>query len=256
MVEARSPYADADLYDVVYSWYTVDIAFYVELAKRSQGPVLEVGCGSGRILIPTFEAGVDIDGLDAAPDMLRALEAKARAKSLTPRLVEADMRDFRMPRKYALITIPFRAFQHLESTDDQLRALRSIREHLEPGGSLVFNLFYPSAKLMAEFADRRRLERELFHPETGLPVALYATTKYDYVNQTLVTDREIIESDARGYVGETKRMDFRMRWFYRYEVELLLRNAGFTRWELIGGFDGRPFEHDTDEMIWTAWNDR
>jgi SAM-dependent methyltransferase len=255
VVEARSPYADADLYDVIYSWYTVDIAFYVELAKRSKGPVLEIGCGSGRVLLPTLQAGVDADGLDLAPDMLRALEAKANAAGLHPRLVQGDMRDFTMPRKYALITIPFRAFQHLDTTEDQLRALLCMREHLEPGGALVLNLFYPSAKLVAEFANQRRLEREIAHPETGLPVVLYATTTYDMVNQRLATDREIIESDARGYAATTKRMDITMRWTYRYEMELLLRNAGFSRWDVRGGFDGKPLENDTDEMIWTAWKD-
>ena len=255
MVEALSPYADAELYDVIYSWYTVDIPFYVELAKRSKGPVLEIGCGSGRVLLPTLEAGVNADGLDLAPDMLKVLAAKASAKGLTPRLVQGDMRDFEMPRRYALITIPFRAFQHLDATEDQLRALRCMRDHLEPGGSLVLNLFYPAVKYVAEFANQRRLEREITHPETGLPVAMYATTTYDMVNQTLRTEREIIESDARGYVGATKRMGFMMRWFYRYEMELLFRNAGFARWDVRGGFDGRPLEHDTDEMVWTAWKD-
>jgi SAM-dependent methyltransferase len=255
VVEARSPYVDAALYDVIYSWYAADTEFYVERAKRANGPVLEIGCGTGRVLIPTLQAGVDADGLDLAPDMLERLAAKAAALGLHPRLVEGDMRDFTMPRRYALATIPFRSFQHLLTTEDQIGALRCIREHLELGGALVFNVFYPSLRTVQEYQGQQRLEREIAHPETGLPVALYATTHYDQVGQQLTAEREVIESDARGYAAKTHRMGFAMRWTYRYEMELLLRTAGYSRWEVCGGFDGRPLEKDADEMVWTAWKD-
>src|SRR6185503_13374195 len=124
-------------------WYKVDIDFYVAAAKAARGPVLELACGTGRVMIPCLEAGADVDGLDLRADMLDALRRKAAAKGLVPRVVQGDMRDFTMPRRYSLITIPFRAFLHLQTTDDQLRALRCVRDHLEPGGALLFNVFHP-----------------------------------------------------------------------------------------------------------------
>jgi SAM-dependent methyltransferase len=248
-------YVNPEVYDLYYSWLTDDIPFYVERAKQAHGPVLEAGSGTGRVLIPTLQAGVDIDGLDVHPGMVEVLKRKAAALGLSPRLQVADMRDFTMPRRYALVTIPFRAFQHLMTTGDQIAALRCIREHLEGGGALVFNVFFPSFERMVQPEGEPLLEREWAHPETGLPLAMYASRRVDRVNQSLHVEREVIESDARGYAAATHRDRFSMRWTWKPEMELLLRAAGFSRWDVRGGFDGRPLEKDADEMVWTAWKD-
>jgi SAM-dependent methyltransferase len=248
-------YIKPELYDLAYSWHKDDIPFYIARAKEARGPVLEAGCGTGRVLIPTMEAGVDIDGLDLHPGMLEVLKRKAESMGLNPRVVHADMRDFTMPRRYALVTIPFRAFLHLLTTEDQLKALRCCREHLEPGGSLVLNVFHPSFERLVEPDGEERLEREFPHPETGLPVGMYSRRHVDRVNQILQVEMEIRESDPRGYVGATHSHRFALRWIYKAEMELLLRAAGFARFAVLGGFDGRPLERDTDEMVWTAWKD-
>ena len=248
-------YIKPELYDLAYSWLTEDIPFYVARGKEARGPVLEAGCGTGRVLIPMMEASIDIDGLDLHPGMLEVLRRKAETRGLKPRVVVADMRDFTMPRRYALVTILFRAFQHLLTTEDQLKALRCCREHLESGGRLVFNLFHPSFERIVEPDGEERLEREFPHPETGLPVGMYAVRQIDRVNQILRVKMEIRESDPRGYVGATHSHRFSLRWTYKAEMELLLRAAGFARFEVLGGFDGRPLERDTDEMVWTAWKD-
>jgi len=101
-----------------------------------------------------------------------------------------------------------------------------------------------------------RVEREFDHPGTGLPVALVSVRREsDRVRQVLHAEMELRESDARGYAGAVHRHRFSLRWTYRFEMELLLKAAGFPRCEVRGGFDGRPLEHDTDEMVWTAWKD-
>ena len=248
-------YVKPELYDMYYSWLTDDIPFYVARAREAAGPTLEAGCGTGRVLLPTLQAGVDIDGFDLHPGMIEVLRAKAAALGLSPRVSVADMRDFTMPRRYALITIPFRAFQHLLATADQVAALRCMREHLDPGGALVFNVFFPMFEKMVQPDGEAILEREFPHPETGLPVAMYASRKTDRVNQVIEVEREVVESDARGYAGRTHKDRFRMRWTWKPEMELLLGAAGFSRWSVAGGFDGRPLENDLGEMVWTAWKD-
>ncbi len=248
----RGPYVDPVLYDIVYSWYDADLAFYVELAKRSAGPVLEVACGTGRILLPTRAAGVDIDGIDLEPAMIERLRAKAAAANLSVDVAVADMRDFTRPRRYALITIPFRAFMHLKTTEDQLRALRCIRDHLEPGGALVMNQFYPSPRFMAEHDGKRTCDREFQHPDDGTRVELWDLSRYDRVNQVTTVEREVVRTDAAGARHTLHRYTFTLRWSYRFELELLLEAAGYRHWEVRGGFDGRPLERETDEMIWTA----
>ena len=248
-------YVQPEVYDLYYSWVTEDIPFYLSRAREAGGPVLEAACGTGRVLLPILAAGVDIDGFDLHPGMLEVLKRKAAERGLAPRVSIADMRDFTMPRRYALVTIPFRAFQHLLTTADQVAALRCMREHLDPGGSLVFNVFFPSFEKLVQPEGEPELEREWTNPETGLPIAMYTTRRADRVNQVVHVEREVVESDARGYAAKTHRDRFRMRWTWKPEMELLLATAGFSRWSVLGGFDGRPLESGAMEMVWTAWKD-
>ena len=120
----------------------------------------------------------------------------------------------------------------------------------------MLNLFYPSLARIVEPGEEERVEREFAHPETGLPVTYVSVKReYDRVRQTLRAEMELRESDARGYAGAVHKHRVSLRWTYRFEMELLLRTAGFSRYEVMGGFDGRPLERDTDEMLWTAWKD-
>jgi SAM-dependent methyltransferase len=248
-------YIEPDLYDTVYGWWRDDIPFYVEQAGRAGGPVLEVGCGTGRVHLPLLEAGVDADGFDLHPGFLAVLRRHATARRLAPRVVQADMRDFTMPRRYALIVIPFRAFFHNLTTDDELRTLRCCREHLEPGGRLVLDLFHVTFGRLVEPGDVWRFEKRFADPATGAPLELWSRQRRDLVRQTLHADMELRRLDEAGRVVARHPHGVDLRWIYRAEMELLLRLAGFARAEVVGGFDGRPLLHDTDLMVWTAWKD-
>jgi len=248
-------YIAPELYDLAYGWWRDDIPFYAGLAKQAGGPVLEVACGTGRVHLPLLQAGADADGFDLHPGMLEVLRRKAAALGLPSRVSQADMRDFTMPRRYALIVIPFRAFLHNRTTEDELRTLRCCREHLEPGGRLVLDLFHPTFERLIEPDGEWRLERELAHPETGVPLALWSRGVRDRVEQTMHVEMELRELGAGGAVTARHPHTFDLRWVYKGEMELLLRLAGFARCEVAGGFDGRPLLADTDLMIWTAWKD-
>src|SRR5947207_2493466 len=144
----------ADLYDHVAPYRALpDIPFYVDAARESGGPVLEIGCGSGRVLIPTARAGIEIPGLDLSPGMLAVCHQHLADESAEVQsrvhLVEASMTAFDLGRTFRLITIPFRPFQHLLTVRDQLACLACIRRHLAPDGRLVFDLFNPSLEAIA-----------------------------------------------------------------------------------------------------------
>ena len=252
---AIAGYLAPALYDVQYSAYREDIPFWVELARAAAGPVLEAGCGTGRVYLPLLQAGVDADGLDLLPAMLDELRRKAARLGLAPRVHEADMRSFTLPRRYALVVIPFRAFLHNLTTADQLATLRACRQHLEAGGRLVVDLFYPSFARLTEPDGEWRLEREFPHPESGRPMSVVSRRVSDRVNQTMQVEMELRELDERGAVVAAYPETFALRWIWKPEMELLLEVAGFARREVAGGFDGRPLLHDTDQMIWTAWKD-
>jgi ubiquinone/menaquinone biosynthesis C-methylase UbiE len=129
----------ARTYDPVYGIVrdpSGDVAFYVEQAKDSGGPVLELGCGTGRVLIPTARLGLSCVGLDASAEMLAVLREKNPPENLE--LVNGRMEAFDLgERRFRLVTAPFRATQHLLDVDAQLSALENVRRHLAPGGAFV-----------------------------------------------------------------------------------------------------------------------
>lgn len=248
-------YVAPEAYDTFYGWWDADVPFYVERARAAGGPVLEVACGTGRVHLPLLEAGVDADGFDLHAGFLEVLRRKARAKGLAARVVQADMRDFTMPRRYRMVAIPFRAFLHNMDHEDELRTLRGCREHLEPGGTLVLDLFHPTFARLVEPEDEWRFERAFPDPATGAPLALWSRQRRDVVNQTMHAEMELRGRDASGAETVVHPHAVDLRWVYKGEMELLLEAAGFTRFAVEGGFDGRPLEKDTDLMVWTAWKD-
>ena len=122
-----STFDNGDAYDLVGDNVPYGLDFYVDLAKQSEGPVLDIACGTGRILLPCLQAGVDIEGLDLFEPMLKRLRTKATALGLSPQLYQSDMSDFSLPRRYALAMIPFNAFIHNMTQAAQISCLQKQR---------------------------------------------------------------------------------------------------------------------------------
>src|SRR5688500_3666244 len=127
--------ATAELYDHVGPYRNRnDVQFYVDMAKEQGGRVLEIGCGTGRVLIPTAQAGIEITGLDSSRSMLDVLRKNLsrEAKDVQARVhfEMGDMRYFDLDEQFDLITIPFRPFQHMLTVEDQMACLRQVRKHL------------------------------------------------------------------------------------------------------------------------------
>jgi len=249
-----SPYETPELYDLVLEHFRDDLAFWLAEAKAGSGPVLEIACGTGRVLLHLLANGVDADGLDSCPAMLERLRTKAAARGLTPKLSEADMRDFTLPRRYRRVFLALNGFAHCEEIDDQLRCLRCCREHLEPGGALVIHMSYPSQKYWLGADDVRVLEMEVPR-EGGGTVEMWDTRTKHRVTQRQHSLTEIEEIDDAGTVVRKHAVEVDQRWFYRFELELLLRTAGFSRWEIQGDFEHGPLERDEQQMIAYGWRD-
>jgi SAM-dependent methyltransferase len=233
----------AEFYDHVAPYRErTDVAFFVEMAQAAGGPVLEVGCGTGRVLIPIARAGIGITGLDLSPSMLAVcrhnLAQEPAETQARVRLVEGDMRGFDLAQQFALVTLPFRPFQHLETVADQIACLTSIYRHLAPDGRLVLDLFNPAIPLLAdsgrseEFGD----EPEFTMPDGRRILRRARITARDYFNQ--VQDTELIY-----YVthpdGRAERLvhSFPMRYLFRFEAEHLLARCGFEVEALYADYD-------------------
>ena len=249
-----SVFDDGDLYDLLLKDLPYGLDFYIELAREAHGPVLDIACGTGRILLPCLQAGVDIEGLDLFEPMLMTLRAKAAALGLSPRLHPADMSDFSLPRRFGLVMIPFNAFIHNMTQETQVRCLQLCREHLLPGGMLAFDTFFPSLEIVGVPEKTRVLEGEFSHPETGLPVRVYDTRSFDRVAQVQHSLYEIEFSAADSSVQSIHRCEVSSRYIYKHEMALLLRVAGFARWEIFGDFDRHPLTREDQGMVVTSWN--
>lgn len=248
-----SVFEDGEAYDLMVGSLAYGMDFYLALARETKGPILEIACGTGRILLPCLEAGSDIEGLDYFEPMLRRLRTKAAALDLSPQLHLADMSDFSLIRRFELVMIPFNAFIHNMSQGAQIRCLELCREHLLAGGRLVFDTFFPSPEYVRTPPKTRVLEGEMPHPTTGHTMRMYDTRTMDPIAQTQhsLNELELLADD--GSIQTTYRSECRSRYIYRHEMELLLRVAGFPRWEIYGDFDRRPLSTPSDAMIVMAW---
>jgi len=219
-----------------------DVAFYRALAQASGGPVLELGCGTGRVLLPIARDGVACVGVDASRDMLDVFRAKHPPPHLE--LVHSMMESFDLgARRFRLITVPFRAFSHLLDVPAQLAALANIRRHLARGGRLVLDVFDP------------RLDRTAITDE---PEALAASAntprgkvqRFDRVTRDLA--RQVLTLRVR-FVADAPEDcgvgELQLRWFYRYELEHLLARAGFAIEVIYGGFDQRPWAPGGETIV-------
>lgn len=237
----------ADLYDHVGLYRDrPDVPFYVEAAEGAGGPVLELGCGTGRILIPSAAAGARMVGLDASEAMLdicrRRVGEEPREVRDRIELHHGDMRSFDLGSTFALATIPFRAFQHLLTVDDQLACLETIRAHLEPGGRVIVDVFNPTLEMFT----KRPLNEEIGHePEFETPdgrrvVRCHQITAHDRFGQ--VNETELIYYVTHPDGREERLVHrFDMRYFFRFELEHLLARAGFELEHLYAGYDKSPF---------------
>ncbi len=237
----------AEYYDYVVPYRDrQDVAFFVAAAQEAGGPVLEVGCGTGRVLIPTARAGIPITGLDLSTQMLNVCRERLQQEpddvQARVQLVQADMRDFELPQAFKLVTIPFRPFQHLTTVDDQLACLRSIHRHLVEGGRLILDLFNPSLSRLANDPVGQEIGDE---PEFTMPDGRRVLRQHRFVSKDLFN--QVNHTELIYYVtypdGRQERLvhAFPMRYLFRFEAEHLLARCDFQVEHVYADYDKSPY---------------
>jgi len=243
----------ATFYDDLYNEQELDtpatdgkIAFYVERAVQADGPVLEIGCGTGSVYLELLREGVDADGIDVSGEMLEELERKADAEGLDASVRKADMRAFSPDHTYAQVQIPGRGFLHNLTREDQQRTLRNVHEALGDGGTLVCNFFTPNlSSLSADLGEtaERRFERD------GEEYVLTVRDELDDPLAQVIRGERTVRDPSDEVVAEATTY---LKLISRDEFALLLETAGFSDWEVYGDFDGSPLTSPDQEMVWVA----
>jgi SAM-dependent methyltransferase len=257
LLEAAHPWLDpdlAELYDLFP--FTADIPMYLAAAERAGGRILEIACGTGRVLVPLAEAGHDVTGLDASDAMLAIARRKltARGEDVLRRveLRNADMRSFDVGHRYALAIVPARTFGYLQTVDEQLATLRSIARHLEPGGLLIVDLVNPTLEWLSEEANRPRRDLIEHLPEERRVVSrTEVIVSTDLAEQVRVnrSEYEIVSGD-----GEVRKrfVEWPFRFTFRHEAEHLLARAGFEVQRVSGGYRGEAFTGTSPAIVMEA----
>lgn len=246
-----SMYAWPDYYDWTSEGLEGDITYYTDLAQASGGPVLELGCGTGRCSLAIARTGKEVVGIDLSPEMLKRAREKAEAMGLDDRTqwVEASMTTFELDRRFPLVIIPYRSFLHLMTVKEQLAALKRIRQHLHPGGMLALNVFVPSLVELHEI-EGKNVHRGTFPiPGTAECVEVHDITEHDPFRQWVRVIRFYERYDESGRLLERLRTVFQLRYIFPTELFHLLRLAGFQIVGRYGTFDRGQFDHRSTELI-------
>lgn len=225
-----------------------DIAFYREEALRETNRVLEIGCGTGRVLVPIAEAGREITGLDGSVEMLARCHARLAEDTKEVRgrvtLEHGDATDFALGTTFPLIIAPFRILQMFTTMEQQLGCVQSVARHLAPGGRFLFDVYNPHFELM--LADRSA-ERE-DTPEITLPDGRTFRRTYRVTRARLA--EQINDLEMFYYVdGRAHRHAFSMRWYMRAELEHLLARAGLRLANVYGDFDRSAYGEASPEIV-------
>ena len=243
----------ARLYDYEQKHFVRDIPFYIEYAKSCGGEVLEIACGTGRVLIPIAQQGIRITGLDVSNGMLDVCRKKIGVDETLKRnvtLVNADMTRFEIEKQFSMIYIAYRSFQSLLTKDEQVACLRQVYNHLMENGIFILDLFAPRHDYLAE--QKRKLDLGTFHDDDN-DVSINARTEdvYDLACQTLHEDRYYGWTDKSGEPHQLV-WSFDLAYLFRYEDELLLEKCGLMTEAVYGDFERRPYDYFSGEQIFVA----
>lgn len=248
------PYPDvvARFYDPVYAQIRdgVDNAYYRKKMAAAEGPVLEVGVGTGRLFSQARQDGADVYGIDLSPAMVERCRRKLPAED-RDRVSVADAVRFETERRFALVVAPFRVLSHVPEPADQVRLLDSIHDVLTPEGAFVFDLFVPNLKLLmeglpevcdfdGEHAPGRRLRR------------FVSSSPADMTRQTTPVSMRFEWQEAEGGQEQRTEWAFDMRFYFRYELEHLVARSRLSLEAIYGDFDEGPLTADSAEYVVVA----
>ena len=223
-----------------------DRFFFLDVVKRYGGPVLDVGCGTGRIILDFMQQGIDIDGVDNSPDMLARLRRKAEKLDLKPTVYRQEMTELSLPRKYQTILVPSSSFQLLLEASLPPLAMKRFYEHLRPGGVLAMpfmTLWQEGDPLENEFS------REVVRPEDGATIRRWQFSRFNPETEMEDSiDRYEIIEHGQVTASEEHRQSPATRSYTQEQAMALYQAAGFKDIQVFSEFTFDPVKR-TDTVF-------
>lgn len=257
----REPFLDAAFYDWEYRRRRVDVRFYRTLLAERGGPVLDLGCGTGRLLVPLLRDGFRVVGVDLSSAMLKRAQARLAGLPAATRaraaLIRADMTQLSFKPRFAAAVIAFHGLQHVTNRRDLARTFRAVASALRPGGWLVFDLFLPAPAFLARDSTRW-WDRTVFrHPETGKSTAYTLKQRHDRRRRLLLMTMRYQPLDGKGRpVGPARLTRLCHRLWKPPEIDRLLSAGGWQTLARYAAFDGRLWsaqaQEETEQLIVVA----
>lgn len=233
-----------------------EVNFYENLLKTSKGPILEAMCGSGRLLIPLLKKGLVLEGVDNSSSMLQSCKKRCSDQNLSIQLYNQSLNNLHLPKKFGLIFIAIGSFQLISDRIEALQILKQLRSSLLPKGTLVIETFVPWDSIRDNInetilADKSKtMSFEKTAKGTGNSKIIHKSFVTTYFNEQLENTKSFYEK----WIGEkhvqSEEEEYNVRWYYRFEMQLLLEKAGFSN--II--IKDESFELNEQAVIYVASN--
>ena len=250
----------SDGYRAIGEWYDAehdpvvdDITLYLQLAEIVGDPILELGCGTGRIVAPLAAAGYDVTGIDRSAAMLERARSRldaAAGRPATLRLAEMDHLPVDLTGRHGLVILSHNTLLHATSSAVQRAVLAAARSALDPRGMLVVDIVNPVADFTSS-GDMRVVHEGRWETGDGGSVAKFSTRTIDQASQQVVTDIWYDHVDRRGAVTRTAAR-LELRYVTAAELLLQLELCSYVEPQLYGTYDLDPYADDSPRIIVTA----
>lgn len=242
--------AFAEFYDRFLGDFLDDLPFYQGYAERVGSPLLEVGCGTGRLTVPLAAAGFRVTGLDASAAMLARARARAAQAGVADRItwIHGDATQGIPGGPYPMAFIPLNTFLHFPTQEAQRAVLRHVHRVLAPGGLLLLDCLNPDAGLLGE---NGQVYLRGWQEEAGALLLWFEARRVDAAAQRLEL---VLLVEERRADGAWRRWAFpsRMRFVWPGELRLMLESGGFAVEAMFGTYDLAPYREDSPQMLVVA----
>jgi ubiquinone/menaquinone biosynthesis C-methylase UbiE len=242
----------APFYDTEHAHFDEDLDMYRNFAELCGGKILELACGSGRVLLSLAQEGHQLTGIDTSEAMLDIARQRLREAGVAERctLIQQDIRNLHLEQKFRMAFIALGSFAHITARRAQQQALASVHAHLSPGGLFILDISNADARYMEDLSGQV-LHQGTWQQDNGTFVTHFVSPTSSS-KQHLLELTHFYDQHSQGGTLQRTVVTTHLYLFERSEVELLLEQAGFVIKDVYGDHDLGPYQLESPRLICIA----